>query len=446
MAAPRDLPNWRQLLMWAGMRNQRKRESLCAALDTMSIGDAVDNLLHFHNIPYWKFMGNHVFMFLLCEKDPGMAQRLIAMAQACVKNGLSSIKCLMRNACKYGNRAAFHLLLDAGFDANKGVDGNPLWCIACIGKDPSMARYLVESVGITYTITSDEVPTFFIAACSSGSLKLVRYAASLGVGDVNEESAYGCTALSNACDCGSLDIACYLIEELGANALHQPEYKLLLLLRAYHSGNLALVRYIEERAGVQPHTGALVPHMASLDLTYVGLDVLQHLVACGHANLSLPMLGGKTTFFHAAERMKDARCRVVAEYMLCELLLSADDIDSACHFAALESTEDTAMLAHARDIQAWNALTREAPWTPERHALYPPAFDKRVRVLLVGHGRRGCILASMPLELIFMIIARMACRPWHDIDASVPRPFVPSEADNVYGPLHWRVRTGHGDA
>ena len=430
--------------MWCGVCELREREEACAELNAMSIRDGVERLMHFYNIPYWRIMYVHVFMFWLCEKEPDVARYLVTMAQADGQYGQSRVAWLMGDACRHGNRATFHLLLEAGVDKDDWVTMHPLWYIACTGRDPSMARYLVESVGITYTFPLDGI-TFFIAACGSGSLELARYAASLGVGDVNEGPAGGPTALSNACECGSLDIARFLIEEMGADPLRQAEDAWLLLVYAYNSSNLALVRYIEERTGVQPHTGALVPHMRALDLNYVGLDVLQHLVACGHADLSAQTSAGTTAFAYAALRMNDVRCRVVAEYMLCELTLSDDDIDIARSIAVLQSTADTAMLAHARDIQAWNALTRDALWTPERHALYPPAFDERVRVLLVGHGRQGCVLASVPLEPIFMIITSMACRPWHNIGVSVPRCFVPSDADNVRGACDSRTCAWYDD-
>ncbi len=433
MAAPPDRPDWRRVLMRAGVCEERAREEACAELNAMSTRDGVERLMHFYNIRYWTIMHVYVFMFWLCEKEPDVARYLVTMAQVNGQYGQSRVAWLMGDACRHGNRAAFHLLLKAGVDKDDWVAMHPLWYIACVGRDPIMARYLVESVGITYTVTPDGIPTFFIAACGSGSLELARYAASLGVGDVNEGPAGGPTALSNACECGSLDIAHFLIEEMGADPLRQAVDVSLMLVYAYNSGNLALIRYIEERTGVQPHTGVLVPHMRALALTHVKLDVLQHLIACGHADLSAQTSTKATVFAYAAKRIDDVRCRVLAEYMLCELTLSDNDIDNACSIAALRSTADTAMLAHARDIQAWNALTREASWTPERHALYPPAFDERVRVLMVGRGRRGCILANMPLELIFMIISSMACRPWYDIDASVPRPFVPSDANKVHG-------------
>jgi len=175
--------------------------------------------------------------------------------EACEVGDLQGVKDALRlgadpTALKSEDASRFHGALPAGFFYERLM---PLM-VACEGGQLAVVQYLVETAKVDPSEATPTGLTPLIAACQSANAsKMVKYLVNAGV-KPEEADGHGFSALWVACRNGDLPLVKYLTEEAGVdiNKAGDPHRGSGLMAAAAH-GHLAVVGYLLEQGANVGH-------------------------------------------------------------------------------------------------------------------------------------------------------------------------------------------------
>ena len=301
-------------------------------------------------------------------------------------------------AALVGSEKVVERVLEGGGDleARDWREATPLWR-ACGAGQLEVARMLVER-GADVMAKNDISETVLLAASQCGHVGLLTYLVGLGVLNAEEGDRWGKTPLRAACMRGYLEVATYLVEEVGVDVDVEGQDPLGAIYWACQGGVVEIVRLVVgagSGSGVGKDGGVWVSGLGiaaaegHVDIVeelmrmgvgvgvdevdgrgytalisasqYGRVDVVNVLLGQGHANVNKAGKDGKTPLYWACYGGKEEVVKVLLEAGA-DVGIVADDGKTGLDVARRRGWDDVVRVLEQAGAGGGGAWEEEGGW------------------------------------------------------------------------------------